>query len=120
MLFGLIFQPGFGRRLRRLQRLFRRGGGSSQRFLWHRPFSQKGLHQKRLRQDVKRLLATLGAVRANLLPCVKEDDISPSSDFFSDIISLSLLPISDALNILLQIAIKKSPKLFLVVKNLKN
>ena len=26
--------------------IFRRGGGSSQRFLWHRPFSQKGLNQK--------------------------------------------------------------------------
>ena len=51
---------------------FRRGGGASQRFLWHRPFSQKGLNQKQFCPRTERLLASFGKVRANHSACVKE------------------------------------------------
>src|SRR3989344_3137893 len=52
--------------------VFRRGGGSSQRFLWHRPFSQKGLNQKQFCLYSARLLASFGKVRANHFACVKD------------------------------------------------
>src|SRR3989338_10732563 len=52
--------------------IFRQGGGSSQRFLWHRPFSQKGLNQKRFCPIPVRLLASFGKVRANHFACVKD------------------------------------------------
>src|SRR3989338_8339833 len=56
-------------RLRAL--IFRRGGGSSQRFLWHRPFSQKGLNQKQFCLYSVRLPTSFGKVRANHFACVK-------------------------------------------------
>src|SRR3989338_8663938 len=52
--------------------IFRRGGGSSQRFLWHRPFLQKGLNQKQFCLYFVRLLASFGKVRANHSACVKD------------------------------------------------
>src|SRR3989344_5803912 len=52
--------------------IFRRGGGSSQRFLWHRPFLQKGLNQKQFCLYFVRLLASFGKVRANHFACVKD------------------------------------------------
>src|SRR3990167_9522372 len=57
-------------RLRAL--IFRQEAGSSQRFLWHRPFWQKGLNQKRFCPRIERLLANFGKVRANHSACVKE------------------------------------------------
>src|SRR3989338_6183646 len=51
---------------------FRRGGGASQRFLWHRPFSQKGLNKKQFCPRIERLLASFGKVRANHFACVKK------------------------------------------------
>src|SRR3989339_1622678 len=62
-------------RLRAL--IFRRGGGSSQRFLWRRPFSQKGLNQKQFCPRIERLLASFGKVRANHFACVKERSFLP-------------------------------------------
>src|SRR3989344_3124848 len=52
--------------------VFRQGGGSSQRFLWHRPFSQKGLNQKQFCLYFVRLLTSFGKVRANHSACVKD------------------------------------------------
>src|SRR3989338_150896 len=52
--------------------VFRRGGGSSQRFLWRRPFSQKGLNQKQFCPIPVRLLTKIGKVRANHSACVKD------------------------------------------------
>src|SRR3989338_4052038 len=52
--------------------IFRRGGGSSQRFLWHRPFWQKGLNQKQFCLYSVRLLTSFGKVRANHSACVKD------------------------------------------------
>ena len=57
---------------RKRAEFFRRGGGASQRFLWHRPFSQKGLNQKQFCPMTPRLLASFGKVRANHSACVKE------------------------------------------------
>src|SRR3989344_2730634 len=51
---------------------FRQEAGASQRFLWHRPFSQKGLNQKQFCPRIERLLASFGKVRANHSACVKE------------------------------------------------
>src|SRR3989338_4353235 len=65
----------FFARLRAL--IFRQGGGSSQRFLWHRPFSQKGLNQKQFCPRIERLLASFGKVRANHSACVKERSFLP-------------------------------------------
>ena len=48
------------------------GGGASQRFFWHRPFSQKGLYQKQFCPRIERLLANFGKVRANHSACVKD------------------------------------------------
>src|SRR3989338_969827 len=59
-------------RLRRDGGFFRRGGGASQRFLWHRPFLQKCLNQKQFCPRIERLLASFGKVRANHSACVKE------------------------------------------------
>src|SRR3989344_5028177 len=59
--------------LARLRALFfRQEAGASQRFLWHRPFSQKGLNQKQFCPMIVRLLASFGKVRANHSACVKE------------------------------------------------
>src|SRR3989344_3110063 len=52
--------------------IFRRGGGSSQRFLWHRPFLQKCLNQKQFCLYSVRLLTSFGKVRANHFACVKD------------------------------------------------
>src|SRR3989344_200692 len=52
--------------------IFRQGGGSSQRFLWRRPFLQKGLNQKQFCLYFVRLLASFGKVRANHSACVKD------------------------------------------------
>src|SRR3989337_4086490 len=52
--------------------IFRQGGGSSQRFLWRRPFLQKGLNQKQFCLYSVRLLASFGKVRANHFACVKD------------------------------------------------
>src|SRR3989338_6547206 len=51
---------------------FRQEAGASQRFLWHRPFSQKCLNQKQFCPMIERLLASFGKVRANHSACVKE------------------------------------------------
>ena len=56
---------------RKRAEFFRRGGGASQRFLWHRPFLQKGLNQKQFCPRIERLLASFGKVRANHSACVK-------------------------------------------------
>src|SRR3990167_11565466 len=52
--------------------IFGQGGGSSQRFLWPRPFSQKGLNQKQFCLYPVRLLTSFGKVRANHFACVKD------------------------------------------------
>src|SRR3989338_8695988 len=52
--------------------IFRQGGGSSQRFLWRRPFSQKGLNQKQFCLYFVRLLTSFGKVRANHSAYVKD------------------------------------------------
>src|SRR3989339_1294958 len=59
-------------RLRRDGEFFRQEAGASQRFLWHRPFLQKGLNQKQFCPRIVRLLASFGKVRANHSACVKE------------------------------------------------
>src|SRR3989344_6001050 len=59
-------------RLRRDGLFFRQEAGASQRFLWHRPFSKKGLNQKQFCPMIVRLLASFGKVRANHSACVKE------------------------------------------------
>src|SRR3989338_11615366 len=66
-----FFQTNSESRLRRDELFFRRGGGASQRFLWHRPFSQKGLNQKQFFLYSVRLLTSFGKVRANHFACVK-------------------------------------------------
>ena len=45
--------------------IFYRGGGANQRFLWQRPFSQKGLYPVRFRLGFVPLLPSFGKVRAN-------------------------------------------------------
>src|SRR3989344_2703596 len=69
--FPPFFQTNSERRLRRRALFFRPGGGASQRFLWHRPFSPKGLNQKQFCLMTERLLAIVGKVRANHSACVK-------------------------------------------------
>src|SRR3989344_2361317 len=71
-LFRLFSPMNSESRLRRDELFFRRGGGASQRFLWHRLFSQKGLDQKQLCPRIDRLLASFEKVRANHSACVKE------------------------------------------------
>src|SRR3989338_610328 len=70
--FPPFFQTNSDSRLRRDGLFFFRGGGASQRFLWHRLFSQKGLDQKQFCPRIERLLASFGKVRANHSACVKE------------------------------------------------
>src|SRR3989344_4017843 len=80
-----LFRPfspmnsGFGilHRLRRCGGVSRQAAGASQRFLWHRPFSQKGLNQKQFCPRIERLLASFGKVRANHSACVKERSFLP-------------------------------------------
>src|SRR3990167_2969711 len=75
-----LFRPfspmnsGFGRepRLRRCALFFRQEAGSSQRFLWLRPFLQKGRYQMQFYPIPVRLLPSFGKVRANHFACVKE------------------------------------------------
>src|SRR3989338_7806997 len=71
-LFRLIFQTNSDSRLRRCEGFFRQETGASQRFLWHRPFLQKGLNQKQFCPRITRLLASFGKVRANHSACVKK------------------------------------------------
>ena len=70
--FPPFFQTNLESRLRRDGLFFRQETGASQRFLWHRPFSQKGLNQKQFCPMIERLLASFGKVRANHSACVKE------------------------------------------------
>src|SRR3989344_988677 len=59
--------------LARLRALFfRQEAGSSQRFLWLRPFSQKGRYPVRFRLGFEPLLSSFGKVRANYFACVKK------------------------------------------------
>src|SRR3989344_5042300 len=67
-----FFQTNSDPRLRGDGGFFRQETGASQRFLWHRPFSQKGLNQKQFCPRIERLLASFGKVRANHSACVKE------------------------------------------------
>src|SRR3989344_5242053 len=62
--------------------VFRRGGGSSQRFLWRRPFSQKGLNQKQFCLYSVRHLTNFGKVRANHSACVKDCRFLPRATSF--------------------------------------
>src|SRR3990167_9087939 len=62
--------------------IFRQGGGSSQRFLWHRPFLQKGLNQKQFCLYFVRLLTSFGKVRANHFACVKYCRFLPQATSF--------------------------------------
>src|SRR3989338_8336131 len=71
-LFRLFSPMNSDSRLRRDGGFFRQEAGASQRFLWHRPFSQKGLNQKQFCPRIERLLANFGKVRANHSACVKE------------------------------------------------
>src|SRR3990167_894026 len=61
--FPPFFQTNSDSRLRRDGGFFRQETGASQRFLWHRPFSQKGLNQKQFCPRIERLLASFGKVR---------------------------------------------------------
>src|SRR3989344_2938299 len=70
--FPPFFQTNSDFRLRRDGLFFRQEAGASQRFLWHRPFSQKGLNQKQFCPRIERLLASFGKVRANHSACVKK------------------------------------------------
>src|SRR3989304_5758614 len=68
--------------------IFRQGGGSSQRFLWHRPFSQKGLNQKQFCLYSVRLLTSFGKVRANHFACVKDCRFLPRATSFAKVVFL--------------------------------
>src|SRR3989344_3480628 len=70
--------------------IFRRGGGSSQRFLWPRPFSQKGLNQKQFCLYSVRLLTSFGKVRANHFACVKDCRFLPRATSFAKAIFVFL------------------------------
>src|SRR3989344_5620285 len=70
--FPPFFQTNSDSRLRRDGLFFCQEAGASQRFLWHRPFLQKGLNQKQFCPRIVRLLASFGKVRANHSACVKE------------------------------------------------
>src|SRR3989344_2985945 len=61
---------------------FRQGAGSSQRFLWHRPFLQKGLYPVQFRLCFVRLLTNRASVRANHCACVKERSFLPRATSF--------------------------------------
>src|SRR3989339_1867400 len=75
-----LFRPfspmnsGFGiqHRLGRCALFFRQEAGSSQRFLWLRPFLQKGRYQMQFYPIPVRLLPSFGKVRANHFAYVKE------------------------------------------------
>ena len=63
--FPPFFQTNLERRLRRRALFSRQEAGSSQRFLWQQPFSQKGCYQKQFCPRIVRLLSILSSVRAN-------------------------------------------------------
>src|SRR3989344_1459915 len=93
-----LFRPfspmnsGFGSepRLRRCALFFRQEAGSSQRFLWHRPFLQKSLYPVRFRLCFVRLLTKQASVRANYFACVKERSFLLGVTSFAKSISLFL------------------------------